>query len=189
MWPYEDQAKSFAIDVLRQFDLRPDAARVGVVEFSSSASVLQSLSHDRAQIEADINRYSSGGGTHISDGLAVAHELLRGSSRVQPLRHVVRQEYTVIGPPSAFDSVTFQVALGAKLALPTAAIWISVTQASARHLQRSVVVPPLEVSVSAGAYPSEVSWSLQCSDGTLLSGGAPLRQVGRRSGGGRGSAR
>ena len=54
MWPYEDDAKTFALAMVNQFELRPDAVQIGVVEFDSDAT-MPPLSSDRAAVQTAIN--------------------------------------------------------------------------------------------------------------------------------------
>ncbi|KAL1520830.1 hypothetical protein AB1Y20_022392 [Prymnesium parvum] len=79
MWPYESEVKSFAQTVVNQFDLRPDAVQVGLVEFSSSASTLSPITSDRAAVLRSLESYRSSGATHISAGLSLGQSMLEGA--------------------------------------------------------------------------------------------------------------
>ena len=66
---------------MSQFALSPTAAQIGVVEFSNDADTLIGLSGDSAAVRAAIDGASAaGGGTSVSDGLALGLSVIQGTA-------------------------------------------------------------------------------------------------------------
>lgn len=74
-----EQAKQAAIAFVNEMDFASD--RVGIVQFSSGASVVQSLSADKTAITQAIENIGIGGGTAIHEGLEVAFNEVNGQLR------------------------------------------------------------------------------------------------------------
>jgi uncharacterized protein YkwD/uncharacterized protein YegL len=81
------QAKLAAQAFVNEMDLSVD--RVGVVEFSDSASLIQDLSNNPEIINASIENIAQGGGTDISSGLTVAFDVLQANTRADAQSVVV----------------------------------------------------------------------------------------------------
>lgn len=80
-------AQSAAVDFIGQ--MNPAQDRVGVVFFSGSASLEQSLTNDMGSAQAAINRGSPSGGTDIADGLERGGDELVRNGRSDNTAHVL----------------------------------------------------------------------------------------------------
>ena len=79
MYGEMDGVRTFVRTLVSKFALGPSLTRVGVVEFSSGAKTLGSLSGNSASVHASIDSVSDAGGwTDISSGLEQGQDLLRG---------------------------------------------------------------------------------------------------------------
>ena len=71
----------FAREIVSQFALSPTAAQIGVVEFSNDGDTLIGLSGDVTAVQAAIDSASAaGGGTSVSDGLALGLSVIQGTA-------------------------------------------------------------------------------------------------------------
>ena len=87
MAPFQAQVLEFARELILQLDFGPSAARMGLVEFDSTATVLSSLSSDpNAVLAAMASAQQASGGTSISSGLASGLAVLQagGSWATRP---------------------------------------------------------------------------------------------------------
>ena len=87
MAPFQAQGLEFARELVLQLDFGPSAARVGLVEFDDTATVLSSLSSDpNVVLTALANAQQANGWTSISSGLASGLAVLQagGSWTTRP---------------------------------------------------------------------------------------------------------
>ena len=87
MVPIQAQVLEFARDLILQLDFGPNAARVGLVEFDETATILSNLTHNVDAVLATLaSATAAAGWTSISSGLSAGLNVLRagGGSGMRP---------------------------------------------------------------------------------------------------------